>query len=501
MRIYLTTEGTYPYVLGGVSTWTDMLVRRLQHHYFEVGAVVDNPFHRLAFSSPENVRIHPIPLWGLELPEEFQRQPGAWRRSWRTSSRLVHSEFVPSWQRFLDAITTANADTGDLADALRAIAHFAENYDLRKALSHAGTWDELASRLHGNPIHARSGLAPTMLFARTLYRYLMPLAVPTSPCDIAHTTAAGLCALPAIMSKYRYGAPLVLTEHGVYLRERLLALSHEPIGTKLLFTNFYRAVVELCYQEANVVAPVCAYNATWEQVLGVAPERIRVIHNGVEAETHVPVREPSGPPTIGFVGRIDPLKDVVTLIRAFARLRGRRPDARLRLWGPATSEEYLLHCRSISAQLGVTDAVTFEGPTTVPARAYAACHVVVLSSISEAFPYTVIEAMLAARPVVATAVGGVSEAVGEADCAGTGLLVEPGNPGAMAHAVDAVLGASVSERAKVGRRLRQRALGMFTAERFAGRYDALYRELAGDQETEPAVAEPRPAHELARLAS
>jgi hypothetical protein len=43
VRIYLSTEGTYPFVLGGVSTWVDMLVHGLPHHEFDIGAVVDNP--------------------------------------------------------------------------------------------------------------------------------------------------------------------------------------------------------------------------------------------------------------------------------------------------------------------------------------------------------------------------------------------------------------------------------------------------------------------------
>ena len=103
-----------------------------------------------------------------------------------------------------------------------------------------------------------------MDFARTMYRYLLPLTAATPVCDVAHSSAAALCALPAIVAKYRYGTPLVLTEHGIYLRERLLAMSTEPFGTKVLFANFYRAVVELAYREADILTPVCGYNAGWE---------------------------------------------------------------------------------------------------------------------------------------------------------------------------------------------------------------------------------------------
>jgi glycosyltransferase involved in cell wall biosynthesis len=490
VRVYLATEGTYPFVVGGVSTWVDMLVRGLPEHEFEIGAVVDNPHYRLAYRPPPNVTIRPLPLWGLELAEEYLPHPDAWRRSWRTSPSVVRNRFLPPWERLVVCLAAPEADPMALGDALSGLAHFAESHDLRRALGDAGTWAVLLDRLMTNPILSRSGLAPAMAFARTLYRYLLPLTVPIPVCDVLHSSAAALCALPAIVAKYRYGTPLVLTEHGIYLRERLLALSGEPLGTKLLFANFYRAVCELAYREADVLTPVCAYNAAWEQALGVEPERIRVIHNGVDP-ARIEVRpEPKGPATVGFVGRIDPLKDVLTLIRAFAHVHTVLPEARLRLWGPSTSPEYLNLCRTAVTELGLTDVASFDGPTDDPASAYAACHVVALSSISEAFPYTVVEAMLASRAVVATAVGGVTEALEGTTCRGVALVVEPGDPKAMAGALIAVLGAPPAERHRVGADLRDRALTSFTARRVLDGYDAIYRELAGP--SVPSVPAPVP---------
>jgi glycosyltransferase involved in cell wall biosynthesis len=264
-------------------------------------------------------------------------------------------------------------------------------------------------------------------------------------------------------------------------------MSAEPFGTKVLFANFYRAVVELAYREADILTPVCAYNAGWEETLGVAPDRIRVIHNGVDPARVDVWPEPAGPPTVGFVGRIDPLKDVLTLIQAFARVRRVIGDARLRLWGPATSPSYLKECEAAVSELGLGDAVTFEGSTNDIAAAYGASHVIGLSSISEAFPYTAVEAMLAARPIVATAVGGVAEALGPAQCRGTAMVVEPGDPGAMAEALLAVLGASPAERGHLGTWLRQRALSLFTAQRMFDAYDDVYTSFLGQTTTEARI--------------
>ncbi|HVA03172.1 MAG TPA: GT4 family glycosyltransferase PelF [Acidimicrobiales bacterium] len=487
MKIYLSTEGTYPFVLGGVSTWVDQLVHGLPHHHFEIGALVDNPHHRIQYRPPPNVTLQPIPLWGLELAEEYLPRRAGWRRALRTSSPVVRDRFLPSWEHLVDCLAAPEADSRALGDSLSAVAHFAERYDLRRALGDAATWALLLDRLQANPIHARTGLAPAMDFARTMYRYLLPLTAATPVCDVVHSTAAALCALPAVVAKYRYGTPLVLTEHGIYLRERLLAMSAEPFGTKVLFANFYRAVVELAYREADVLTPVCAYNAGWEEALGVDPERIRVIHNGVDPARIDVWPEPEGPPTVGFVGRIDPLKDVLTLIQAFARVRRVIRDARLRIWGPATSQSYLEKCEMTVRDLGLSDAVTFEGSTIDIAAAYGASHVIGLSSISEAFPYTAVEAMLAARPIVATAVGGVAEAIGPAQCRGTGMVVEPGDPGAMAEALLAVLGASAVERGHLGEWLRSRALTLFTAQRMFDDYDDVYTSFEQARSATPEI--------------
>jgi glycosyltransferase involved in cell wall biosynthesis len=122
--------------------------------------------------------------------------------------------------------------------------------------------------------------------------------------------------------------------------------------------------------------------------------------------------------------------------------------------------------------LGVGDRVTFEGRVENIRDAYVAGHVVVLSSISEGFPYTVIEAMTCGRPCVATDVGGVAEAVGE-----TGLVVPPRDPEAMAAACVQLLG-DAEKRARLGAAARQRVLTYFTVDQAITTFGELYGALA-----------------------
>jgi glycosyltransferase involved in cell wall biosynthesis len=490
VKIYLSTEGTYPFVVGGVSTWADLLVRGLPDHEFHVAAIVDNPFYRLAFELPPNVTLQPVPLWGSEMAEEYLRAPGSWRRAWRTSSTEVRRHFLPCWDPFISALASPEANLTALGDALAEVAKFAERHDLRRALASRATWLVLLEQLRSNALMARTSTQGAIDFGRALFRFLLPLSAPIPRCDVVHTSAAGLCALPAVVAKYRYGTPMVLTEHGIYLRERFMALAPRRVEEKFLVVNFFRAVTELTYREADILTPVCGYNAGWEAALGVDRRRVRVIYNGSNdvALSSLPLQPPPGPPTVGYVGRIDPLKDVVTLIRAFSLVRKAVPTARLLIWGPASSQSYLAHCKKLASSLGLlgdgsglgAPALSFEGPTGDLPAAYGACHVIALSSVTEGFPYTVVEAMLAARPTVATDVGGVSEALGGIGMglSGTGLLVEPGDPWALAASLSAVLLAPEAERLSVGIALRARALERFGIAGFLSAYSEVYERLA-----------------------
>jgi glycosyltransferase involved in cell wall biosynthesis len=433
------------------------------------------------------------------MAEEYLFVPGSWRRAWRTSTAEVRRHFLPCWEPFVDALASREAQAAALGDALAEVARFAEHYDLRRALASRATWLLLLEQLRGNALMARTSTDGAIDFGRALFRFLLPLGAPIPRCDVVHTSAAGLCALPAVVAKYRYGTPMVLTEHGIYLRERIMALASKPVEEKFLLVNFFRAVTELAYREADTLTPVCGYNAGWEGALGVARNRVRVIHNGRndEALSTLPLHPPAGPPTVGYVGRIDPLKDVVTLLRAFALVVKAVPNARLRIWGPASSQGYLAHCKRVATALQLLPkghdhggAVTFEGPTDDLPAAYGACDVIALSSVTEGFPYTVVESMLAARPIVATDVGGVSEAIGGVKLGNgeTSLLVEPGDPACLAKGLVAVLQASETDRLALGFTLRTRALERFSVAGFLDGYSQVYEHLVEARQTQLAGA-------------
>jgi glycosyltransferase involved in cell wall biosynthesis len=186
------------------------------------------------------------------------------------------------------------------------------------------------------------------------------------------------------------------------------------------------------------------------------------------------------------LARIDPLKDIETLLEAAALVRRELPDVRFKLYGDVWNEEYFNSCLALHGRLELDGCFEFAGHTESPATAYQEGDVVVLSSISEAFPYAVVEAMMCGRPVVATSVGGVGEAL--SDC---GLTVEPRNPDALAQSCLKLLG-DRKLRESMGKRALSRARSQFTINEMAGAYESIYQAAAADCDFIPVHGLPEP---------
>jgi glycosyltransferase involved in cell wall biosynthesis len=471
MRVLLTTEGTYPYSAGGVSTWAHSLVSGMAQHDFTVVSVVANPHVQARYRPPDNVSVVAVPMWGAERVEEYLPAP---RRASRARRRAARREFLPVLTELCDQLLVATAAPDIVASCLTSLAELCLHADLRTALRDENVWHAVLDRMAAHPLFRHAPLGGAIDLARSLYRYLTPLALPVAPTDVIHSSAAAFCALPALAAKLRHGAPLLLTEHGVYLRERVLQLIRDktPSLRKMLFANLYRGVVQAAYWHADVIAPVCSYNTRWERQLTADLSRSEVIYNGIDPEAF-PVEPPrTDRPTVAYVGRIDPLKDVLNLISAARLVRAEVSDVVFRLYGSDSDADYARRCRETAQSMGLADTVRFEGGTDDVAGAYRDSDVVVLPSVSEGFPYTAIEAMMSARPLVGTAVGGVPEAVDD-----PGLLVPPRNPAALADKLVTLLCRSPRERGALGERLRSRAVAHFSRQSFLEGYDALYRQL------------------------
>ncbi|HZF87810.1 GT4 family glycosyltransferase PelF [Streptomyces sp.] len=472
-RVTLLTEGTYPHSHGGVSVWCDQLVTGMPDIDFDVVAVTGTGREPLVWDLPAHVlSVRSLPLWGTAPPG----RPPRGRR---------HRQLAGAYERFLTALLDPAAEDG-FAPALHTLARAAGDGGL-SAFLRGDTAITVLTAVWRRPGLAVREARPTLHDALTatslLEHALRPLAAAPPEEGVAHAVSGGVAVLPGLAALERHGVPLLLTEHGVYLRERYLGYRTAPYRwpVKAVVLGFFRLLAEETYRRAALITPGNRYNRLWEEQGGADPASIRTVYNGVDPAAFPPAGPEPEDLTLSWAGRVDPIKDLETLIRAFALVRDRLPDVRLRLFGgtPRGGEGYRERCEALAAELGQAGAVTFEGRVEDIRDAYAAGNVVMLSSISEGFPFTLIEAMSCGRATVSTDVGGVREAVGD-----TGLVVPPRDPAAMAAAALDLLGDPVRRRA-MGEAARLRVIEQFTLRQTIDTFRSIYRELSTPAERSP----------------
>jgi glycosyltransferase involved in cell wall biosynthesis len=241
------------------------------------------------------------------------------------------------------------------------------------------------------------------------------------------------------------------------------------------------------------IVPVCnAADNALRSRLGIAQSKRAVICNGIEvvALQAVPRRRSEGKVVFGAIGRMVPVKDHRSLLEAFAIVKLRYPQCRLELVGSGELEPEL---RRQARALGIEADTTLKEPDTDIVSFLAGIDIFVLSSISEGLPLVVLEAMVAGKPIVATAVGGVPELVREANC---GWLCAPSSPQDLAMTM--MRACDSSDKEEMGARGRRHAVSRYSADHMAAQYSALFAHLLGIPGNTSAARSDRSATLLAR---
>lgn len=501
MRIGLLTEGGYPYVSGDARLWCDRLVRGLEQHEFDIYALSrserqeDEGWVQLP---PQVGRVITAPLWtAADDGVVYGRR--ARRRFAESYGELVAALSVGGGGDASGESSAAEADR--FASALYGLAELARDEGgLVGALRSetAVRTLERACRAPGARQTAREARVPDLLaVAAHLERALRPLSLDwyeddgLGAVDLCHAASGGSAALPGLLAHHFCGVPLLVTEYGVRLRTHYLADTESAPAVRALLAAFHGRLATETYRRAAVVTPGNTHARRWQERCGADREKLRTVYPGMDAARFTEVGESAeceDPDRLVWVGRVEPAKDLISLLHAFAEIRKEEPKTRLRIVGAPTGPEgaaYLGHCKALAAQLFPDEAeglhavgdnpVSFEeiGGPEVPtlADAYASGAVTVLSSVVEGFPISLVEAMFCGRATVSTDVGAVVEVIG-----GTGLVVPPRNPKALAEACVTLL-RDPERRERLGAAARARALELFTVEQNITAFHSIYLEI------------------------
>jgi len=438
--VCMILEGTYPYVTGGVSNWAHDLIRAQSHLSFHLVALVPpGPEAPLRFELPPNVTG--VTRVQLQTLQDGSAQPGLDALMRRLETPLER--------------LTAKGDLTDVAAILQALRSADAGVGREALLNSRAAWN-LLLRMYEHQCPHVSFLEYFWTWRTLLFGIYSVLLAPLPKARVYHALCTGYAGLYATRARLETGRPALLTEHGIYTNERrveitmadwlqedtrqTLSIDHLHRNLRDLWIDTFTSCSRACYAACSKVITLYEGNTFLQLQDGADPERILVIPNGIElaetTERHADVT----PPTVALIGRVVPIKDIKTFLRATAILRDYVPDVRVWILGPLDEDpDYVDECRQLTAHLDLEATVDFKGRVVLKDY-YPLIDIVALTSVSEAQPLVILEGAAVGIPSVATDVGACREMIlGRSDeqppLGAAGAVTPLANPAATAEAL------------------------------------------------------------------
>jgi glycosyltransferase involved in cell wall biosynthesis len=478
--ICLILEGTYPYVSGGVSTWTHEMINRHSHLTFHLLCILPPDAEtEIKYQLPANV-IGISHVWMQKLPGH------------RPAIGL--DEILPEFEQPLLAIT-ADHGTMEAYARLLQITQKHSNIIAESTLMDSESAFELIKRMYNQGYEDSSFLDYFWSWRSLMGSLFSIMMAPLPKANVYHTLSTGYAGMMAARAKIETGRPVVLTEHGIYTNERRIEVASaewlETTASKSLTIDRLRnnlrdfwiqtfgSFSRICYEAADEIITLFEGNQRMQISDGARPEKLRIISNGVDIERFGAIQPQSHDrPTVALIGRVVPIKDIKSYIRAVSMLRDEIPEIRAYVLGPTEEDiEYYQECKQMVEYMGLQDTITFTGQVAVD-KYLPQIDVSVLTSISEAMPLSVLEAGACGIPSVTTDVGACKEILyGRSDDTtgiGEGGIVVPlANPSAVAQAILRLL-KNDSFYAECSSNIRKRVAALYNKDEQITAYRELY---------------------------
>lgn len=415
MRICIVAEGCYPYMVGGVSSWVHSMIKQFPDYQFIILAIVANRSYRgkFKYELPENVvEVYELYLEDFDWTGDYSKKHRRLKlknKEYDALKSLLLNQNV-DWETLVHLFTEKKFSLNDLLMGEDFFEAVLECYQIRY---------------------------PEILFSdflwtmRSMYLPLFhTLKMDLPKADLYHCVATGYAGVLGSMAKLKYGSKLLISEHGIYTREReeeLIRAKWVQGVYKNIWIEQFRKMSKLAYDQADLVTSLYAHARELQIELGCPAEKTKITPNGVDETRFADLVRPAFMETdkvhIGAILRVTPIKDVKTMLRAFAYAKERVPNLKLWIMGPTDEdEEYAKECNELVDLLGIDD-VEFTGRVNVTDY-MGGLDMTILTSISEGQPLTILESYAAHIPVIATDVGNCRGLIyGEDDDFGAGGIL------------------------------------------------------------------------------
>lgn len=428
MRICIVAEGCYPYMVGGVSSWVHSMIKQFPDYDFIILAIVANRSFRgkFKYKLPENVlEVHELYLEDCDWTGDYGKKKG--------SIKLSNQEF----DALKSLLLNQNVDWETLVHLFSE-----KKFSLNQFLMGE---DFFQAVLECYQIRYPEILFSDFLWTmRSMYLPLFhTLKMELPKADLYHCVATGYAGVLGSMAKIKYGSKLLISEHGIYTREReeeLIRAKWVEGVYKNIWIEQFRKMSKLAYDKADLVTSLYAHAQELQIELGCPVEKTQITPNGVDETRFANLVRPDfmepDKVHVGAVLRVTPIKDVKTMLRAFAYAKEKVPNLKLWVMGPTDEdEEYANECFELVKLLGIDD-VEFTGRINVTDY-MGGLDMTILTSISEGQPLTILESYAAHIPVIATDVGNCRGLIyGEGDDFGAaGILTHIMNVSEIADAM------------------------------------------------------------------
>jgi glycosyltransferase involved in cell wall biosynthesis len=474
--ICLLLEGTYPYVSGGVSSWVHDIIGGLPDLTFHIVALLpSNASRRRVYEVPQNV----VAIDHLNLHELANGWP------WLPRLR----SFFRETELYLQNIMQRGA-LDDVRGLVELFAPRRRRLGADILYNSYAAWEMLLSLY--NKSQSRSPFLEYFYTWRALIGGLYAVLLhDLPPARAYHAVSTGYAGALMARAAVETGRPGIVTEHGIYTNERRIeitmadwiydtpyasfSVADAPRNLKDLWKDVFGTYSLACYQAAVQVLTIFGGNQRFQRGDGADPAKMRVIPNGVDVDRFAGVGRHTGArrPTVALIGRVVPIKDVKTFIRACGLLQHQIIELEALVIGP-------LECREYVRQEGLDSTITFTGKVNVMDY-LGRIDVIVLTSISEGQPLVLLEAGAAGIPSVATDVGACREIImgreDEAPKLGPGGVVTTlTSPKATAEGMFKLLG-DPAHYAACSNAIRERVRRYYDKRDMLGAYRSLYEGL------------------------